>query len=759
LPQRNGIRLTILLASLAVASALAPGVAAAETFKVTTTIDGDDKECELDCTLREAVARAGPSDQVDVPAGTYLLTLGELFLTSDTIVGAGARSTVIDGDDTSRVLWVTDGMTSVTGVTIRRGNGEGGSPSGVGGGIYIQGGASLTLIQSTVTQNVASAGGGIFAAGNLSLIASTVSANRVVALRGASGGGIGSAQGAFLGIGNSTISNNAAEGAASVGGGVHSTGSLATINATFSGNRAATGGALYVLAPDGGSASVDNTVLATGTGGACGGPGLAAVAGDFNVVGDDSCLFKGQDNQHGVDPRLAGLDDYGGPTNTHALLPASPAIDAGSGCGETDQRGVLRPQPRGGLCDPGAFEYRAPTLTVITQVTNNNRGTLTPDQASVHVLLGNDDVKGSPSPGSPGGRRYTLDAFRTYTVAAAVPGYSVTISGHCAPNGNIGLWEGQNMTCTVTADDQPATLRVITEVVNDDGGTRSADQFFVRLSGDAVAESGGPGNEEGAVFGGLDAGGYRVSADSVNGYTFTFAGDCAPDGEIALDVGESRSCTVIANDDPPPVTVSPSVQQQSQPAPPPQADEQQPPPPLPPPEPGETVNAEPRSGTVKVKVPGSKRFVALADGEQLPVGTVVDARKGHVTLVAAADKNGATATAEFWAGIFKIAQTRGKKPITTLALTEKLSCPKRGKASTAAKRKKKRRLWGNGTGRFRTKGSYSSATVRGTKWLTQDTCTSTLTRVVQGTVSVRDLVKKKIVVVKAGKRYVAKRKR
>ena len=178
---------------------------------------------------------------------------------------------------------------------------------------------------------------------------------------------------------------------------------------------------------------------------------------------------------------------------------------------------------------------------------------------------------------------------------------------------------------------------------------------------------------------------------------------------------------------------------------------------LPPPVAGKSVNAETKSGTVKVKLPGTNTFVVLGE-QQLPVGTTVDATKGRVTLVAASNKSGGTATADFYEGIFKVGQTKGAKPITTLKLVEKLTCPKRGKASTSAKRKKKRHLWGDGKGKFRTDGSYSSATVRGTKWLTQDTCTSTLTRVVRGSVTVRDLVKKKNVIVKAGKKYVAKRK-
>jgi len=106
--------------------------------------------------------------------------------------------------------------------------------------------------------------------------------------------------------------------------------------------------------------------------------------------------------------------------------------------------------------------------------------------------------------------------------------------------------------------------------------------------------------------------------------------------------------------------------------------------------------------------------------------------------------------------VFKVLQTKGAKPTTRLLLTEKLSCPKPGQASIAAK-KKKRRLWGDGKGRFRTEGEFSSATVRGTKWLVEDRCTSTLTRVVRGKVAVRDLVKKKTVIVRKGKRYIARR--
>ncbi|HEX5620525.1 MAG TPA: choice-of-anchor Q domain-containing protein [Solirubrobacteraceae bacterium] len=180
----------------------------------------------------------------------------------------------------------------------------------------------------------------------------------------------------------------------------------------------------------------------------------------------------------------------------------------------------------------------------------------------------------------------------------------------------------------------------------------------------------------------------------------------------------------------------------------------EPPEELPPPVPHKNVNALPKSGTVKIKLPGQDTFVTLTEGEQIPLGTTVDTRKGRVTIVAAA---GSGQTADFYDGLFKLTQTKGSKPITVLTLVEKLTgCKSKKKASAAATKKKKRRLWGNGKGRFRTKGKHSAATVVGTIWLVEDRCVSTLTRVRRGKVKVRDFAKKKTVTVRKGKRYIAR---
>jgi hypothetical protein len=74
----------------------------------------------------------------------------------------------------------------------------------------------------------------------------------------------------------------------------------------------------------------------------------------------------------------------------------------------------------------------------------------------------------------------------------------------------------------------------------------------------------------------------------------------------------------------------------------------------------------------------------------------------------------------------------------------------------AKSKKPVRRLFGSAKGRFTTKGRYSSATVRGTKWLVQDQCNGTLTKVLRGVVQVQDFRAHKTVSVRAGHSYLAK---
>jgi CSLREA domain-containing protein len=325
---------------------------------------------------------------------------------------------------------------------------------------------------------------------------------------------------------------------------------------------------------------------------------------------------------------------------------------------------------------------------------------------------------------------------------------AIDAGANCPPADQRGVTRPQGLACDVGAFEREGptvagSLTVATRVDNDDGGTAGPADFLVRVraGGDEVESD--PGNAQGIAYT-LPPGNYVVSGDTRGRrYTVAVGGDCASNGTVALADGDVRRCTVTFDDIAPPPAGPPPP-----PPPPPPTAEQ-----LPEPEAGEEVNAEVARGTVRIRLPGTNRFVELEEGQQLPVGTVVDTTKGRVTLVAAGGQQ-----ATFYDGIFRIGQGRGARPLTTLTLVEALRCP-RGRNASAAAKKKKRRLWGNGRGRFRTKGKHSAATVVGTKWLVEDRCTSTLTRVTQGRVSVRDFVKKKTVTVRAGKKYVARAKR
>jgi hypothetical protein len=202
-----------------------------------------------------------------------------------------------------------------------------------------------------------------------------------------------------------------------------------------------------------------------------------------------------------------------------------------------------------------------------------------------------------------------------------------------------------------------------------------------------------------------------------------------------------------------------TVQQQQPPPPPTQTPTPTPTPaatPKPTPVPQQTVVVAPAVGTVLVKVKGSSKFEPLDVTKGIPLGSEVDATKGHVTLTVIQKPGQPPQTAEFWDGFFIVTQRGG---VTDVKLSQPLSCPK-GKAKAASGKKvKTRRLWGSGKGNFRTSGRLSSATVRGTQWRVTDTCRTTVTKVKQGVVSVRDFAKRKKVLVKAPKSYTAREKK
>ena len=198
-----------------------------------------------------------------------------------------------------------------------------------GGGIYSSD-AQLTLMDSTISGNTARAfgppcvgfGGGIFSFGGTATVTnSTISGNAAFAL----GGGIGNDGGGTLTVINGTISENSA--AFVFGGGISNSPGAALIvtNSTMSGNSAPRGGTI----DNGGTTTIGDTVLNAGASGGTISNGTVTSLG-YNIASDDGGGFlTATGDQINTNPLLSPLQDNGGPTFTHALLPGSPAIDSG----------------------------------------------------------------------------------------------------------------------------------------------------------------------------------------------------------------------------------------------------------------------------------------------------------------------------------------------------------------------------------------------------------------------------------------------
>ena len=199
-------------------------------------------------------------------------------------------------------------------------------------------------------------------------------------------------------------------------------------------------------------------------------------------------------------------------------------------------------------------ERQQATLTVIKHVENDNGGSAVASDWQIHVKSGVNDVAGSPKSGkeSPGDA-YTLSAG-TYSVSEAggPSGYTATFSGACDNGGSVTLALGDELTCTITNDDQGATLTVIKHVINDDGGDATAGDWslHVQSGGNDVAGSPKAGSEQGDTYT-LGKGTYAVSeTGGPSGYSQSFSGDCDNGGSVTLALGDELTCT-ITNDDQP----------------------------------------------------------------------------------------------------------------------------------------------------------------------------------------------------------------
>jgi hypothetical protein len=410
-------------------------------------------------SLRQAILDTPADGTVDFQQGlngTITLTSGELLINKNlTISRPGADVITVSGNNASRVFQIGATFTvAISGLTIAQGR-VSSTNFAAGGGV--SNGGALTLSRCTVVGNAANApstgnanGGGIYNFGTLTLTDSTVSGNSVFSSHGASGGGIYNTGTAV--ILNPTISgDSAASQRASAGGGIDNTGTLTVTSSTLSGNSA-TGSLPFNMGGGidndnaGGPASTTarNTILAANT--SPGSPDMSGVLNSqgHNLIGngtggsgyDPTDLVGTSANP--IDPMLGPLQDNGGPTFTMALLPGSPAIDAGDNTGAPpwDQRGPGFHRIVNGTIDIGAFEVQA-------HAHNPPTGQPLPDPLPVQVLatpapplLGQPpdlptDPSPLPGPGIPNGQTGQPEP-------APVP----TATGQQAPATSFGTYPG-----------------------------------------------------------------------------------------------------------------------------------------------------------------------------------------------------------------------------------------------------------------------------------------------------------------------------
>jgi predicted outer membrane repeat protein len=385
-------------------------------------------------SLRWALANANDGDVIDLTGLSGQITLGSQLDIEDvvTIVGPGPSVLAISGGGTTRVFSM-EGALSGTGAVIISGlTIKDGDVAGPGAGIFFDcddaSANSLVLDNVVITGNTATdLGGGIYfdrcdegGLGDLVIRNSTISGNST----SSEGGAIWFDEGDALTILNSTISNNTAEDgrgggiliddlvgtalianstiaaneASQNGGGIAlRSGDLTLLQTTISGNTAGgSGDGLYlqgsyvyiesaqpgrddgVQAQDAGDVTITGTIIAGNGDGSddIGGDADNTITANYSLLGGidtDLTVTDGGGNQFGVvNPGLGPLASNGGPTKTMALLPGSPAINAGPSPlptfpgNEFDQRGPGFLRVADGRVDIGAFEVQPPPPVVIT---------------------------------------------------------------------------------------------------------------------------------------------------------------------------------------------------------------------------------------------------------------------------------------------------------------------------------------------------------------------------------------------------------
>jgi predicted outer membrane repeat protein len=341
-------------------------------------------------TIGHAISLASKGDFISFAAATYTENLTIPF--SLEIVGSSAVTTIIDAGGVASGILISlpKAQVILSRLTVRNGGGKGdgggiyncfptltiidsiisgnrarkGDGSvGFGGAIYNCPGSTLTVTDTTFSDNSAEQGGAICNGGTLTINNSTFTGNRALRLKGGAIRNYGT-----LTINNSTFTGNSASGG--IGGAINNgeafrqKGTLLINNSTLSGNTAADGKGGGIFNPDGILAIIQNSIVADNSGGDCFG---SMNSNGYNLSSDSTCNFNSAGDLNNTEPALGPLQNNGGPTETRAELHRSPTIDAGNPSGCTDSQGHLlktdqRGEPRPGKykhdhrCDMGAYE-------------------------------------------------------------------------------------------------------------------------------------------------------------------------------------------------------------------------------------------------------------------------------------------------------------------------------------------------------------------------------------------------------------------
>lgn len=325
-------------------------------------------------TLRDNTADYGGSLHVSLgSSGTTLLIRDTAITNSEARVEAGG-------------LQVSSGPDNPTGISLSNVTLDANrSPNGTAGAQFLvgtEGQLDLSITGTRIVNNVGYQGGlaiGSRGMAEITVTGSTVAGNRSTAIGGiseSSSGGIyvRASEGGTttLTLLNSTLSGNSTGRA---GGGLLVVGNGGAAEAqvvfsTLAGNTSGTGGGgIHTVAVNGGTASarLSASIISNsdGAGPDCARPSGSILSSGYNLAGDGTCfLTQSSDLPASAAGLLPLALNAPGSTPTHALAANSPARDripqGELGCGATvatDQRGAARPQPAGGQCDIGAFEY------------------------------------------------------------------------------------------------------------------------------------------------------------------------------------------------------------------------------------------------------------------------------------------------------------------------------------------------------------------------------------------------------------------